>query len=84
MISEDLSSNPMAGVEVKIGDIIEIYLGPQKSFIPTPFQRALVVNIDNTRKFYRKKAVLLSFFGSQTPTTLWVELNHYKIRILSE
>jgi hypothetical protein len=68
----------------KIGDMIEVSLSPKKGYSQkTPFVTALIKDVDDTKVNFRKTAYYILLITSLNETCLWIELENYKVKILT-
>jgi hypothetical protein len=72
-------------MKYKIGDIVEVTLSPKKGYSQkTPPVMALIKDIDDTKVNFRKTAYYVWLMSSLNETCLWVELEKYKVKKLTD
>jgi len=72
-------------MKYKIGDIVEVTLSPKKGYSQkTPPVMALIKDIDDTKVNFRKTAYYVWLMSSLNETCLWVELERYKVKKLTD
>lgn len=71
-------------MKYKIGDIVEVNLSPKKGYSQkTPPVITLIKDIDDTKVNFKKTAYYVLLMISLNETCLWVELENYKVKILT-
>jgi len=71
-------------MKYKIGDIVEVTLSPKKGYSQkSPPVMALIKDIDDTKVNFRKTAYYVWLMSSLNETCLWVELEKYKVKLLT-
>jgi len=72
-------------MKYKIGDIVEVTLSPKKGYSQkTPPVMALIKDIDDTKVNFKKTAYYVWLMSSLNETCLWVELEKYKVKKLTD
>jgi len=72
-------------MKYKIGDIVEVTLSPKKGYSQkSPPVMALIKDIDDTKVNFRKTAYYVWLMSSLNETCLWVELEKYKVKKLTD
>ena len=71
-------------MKYKIGDIIEVNLSPKKGYSQkTPSVMALIKDIDDTKVNFKKTAYYILLMTFLNETCLWIELENYKVKKLT-
>lgn len=71
-------------MKYKIGDIVEVTLSPKKGYSQkSPPVMALIKDIDDTKVNFKKTAYYVWLMSSLNETCLWVELEKYKVKLLT-
>ena len=71
-------------MKYKIGDIVEVNLSPKKGYSQkTPSVIALIKDIDDTKVNFKKTAYYILLITSLNETCLWIELENYKVKLLT-
>ena len=72
-------------MKYKIGDIVEVTLSPKKGYSQkTPPVIALIKDIDDTKVNFKKTAYYVLLMASLDETCLWIELEMYKLKKLTD
>jgi hypothetical protein len=72
-------------MKYKIGDIVEVTLSPKKGYSQkSPPVMALIKDIDDTKVNFKKTAYYVWLMSSLNETCLWVELEKYKVKKLTD
>lgn len=72
-------------MKYKIGDIVEVNLSPKKGYSQkTPPVIALIKDVDDTKINFKKTAYYVLLMNSLNETCLWVELEMYKLKKLTD
>ena len=72
-------------MKYKIGDIVEVTLSPKKGYSKkSPPVMALIKDIDDTKVNFRKTAYYVWLMTSLNETCLWIELEMYKVKKLTD
>lgn len=72
-------------MKYKIGDIVEVTLSPKKGYSQkTPPVIALIKDIDDTKVNFKKTAYYVLLITSLNETCLWIELENYKAKKLTD
>ena len=72
-------------MKYKIGDIVEVNLSPKKGYSQkTPPVIALIKDIDDTKVNFKKTAYYVLLMTSLDETCLWIELEMYKLKKLTD
>ena len=71
-------------MKYKIGDIVEVSLCPKKGYSQKfPPVVGLIQEIDDSRKNFVKTAFKLLLINSNDQTSIWIELEKYRVKVLT-
>jgi hypothetical protein len=71
-------------MKYKIGDIVEVSLSPKKGYSQKiPPVNAIITDIDDTKIKFRKTAYNIMLIDTKEETRIWIELEDYKVKILT-
>lgn len=71
-------------MKYKVGDIVEIILNPTKGHSQKfPPVIGLIQDIDDSKTNFKKTAYYILLLKSDNQTSVWIELEKYKVKVLT-